>query len=209
MSADVTTIGSKPGRDKPKCEAKRRGGDGLCQRPAGWGTDHPGIGRCKLHGGSTHDHRKNALKVQAQRDVTAFGARTDITAPEALLELVQSKAAEVAYWDGRVSELGDDERAGMLDAKVEDGFEKGEAKLIRTTQAGPHVFVVMLHKAQDQLAAYSAAAIRAGVDRAMVEAVTLQAAWLLPLLYEAITAARANAEEPAVIIRGIVERQTA
>ena len=67
----------------------------------------------------------------------------------------------------------------------------------------------MLHKAQDQLAAYSAAAIRAGVDRAMVEAVTLQAAWLLPLLYEAITAARASAEEPAVIIRGIVERQTA
>ena len=42
-----TTIGSKPGRDKPKCEAKRRGGDGLCQRPAGWGTDHPGIGRSR------------------------------------------------------------------------------------------------------------------------------------------------------------------
>lgn len=24
-----------------------------CQRPAGWGTDHPGLGRCKLHGGAT------------------------------------------------------------------------------------------------------------------------------------------------------------
>lgn len=209
MSADMIVIGSKPGRDKPKCEAKRRGGDGLCQRPAGWGTDHPGIGRCKLHGGSTHDHRKNALKVQAQRDVTAFGARTDITAPEALLELVQSKAAEVAYWDGRVSELGDDERAGLLLAKTEQGLGPQGPVDTKTRQAGPHVFVVMLHKAQDQLAAYSAAAIRAGVDRAMVEAVTLQAAWLLPLLYEAITAARASAEEPAVIIRGIVEMQTA
>ena len=143
------------------------------------------------------------------RHVTAFGARTDITAPEALLELVQSKAAEVAYWDGRVAELGDDERAGLLLAKTEQGLGPQGPVDTETRQAGPHVFVVMLHKAQDQLAAYSAAAIRAGVDRAMVEAVTLQAAWLLPLLYEAITAARANAEEPAVIIRGIVERRPA
>ena len=205
----MTADGRSRDRDKPKCGGKRRGTEGQCQRPAGWGTDHPGIGACKLHGGSTPNHHKNALKVQAQRDVTAFGARTDITAPEALLELVQSKAAEVAYWDGRVSELGDDERAGLLLAKTEQGLGPQGPVDTKTRQAGPHVFVVMLHKAQDQLAAYSAAAIRAGVDRAMVEAVTLQAAWLLPLLYEAITAARASAEEPAVIIRGIVERQTA
>jgi hypothetical protein len=32
------------------CDAKTRAG-GKCQRPAGWGTDHPGEGRCKLHGG--------------------------------------------------------------------------------------------------------------------------------------------------------------
>lgn len=24
-----------------------------CQRPAGWGTNHPGEGRCKLHGGAS------------------------------------------------------------------------------------------------------------------------------------------------------------
>ena len=205
----MTADGRSRDRDKPKCGGKRRGTEGQCQRPAGWGTDHPGIGACKLHGGSTPNHHKNALKVQAQRDVTAFGARTDITAPEALLELVQSKAAEVAYWDGRVAELSDDARAGLLMAKTEQGLGPQGPVDTETRQAGPHVFVVMLHKAQDQLAAYSAAAIRAGVDRAMVEAVTLQAAWLLPLLYEAITAARASAEEPAVIIRGIVERRPA
>ena len=199
--------GSGEPQSRATCGAKTRDGD-PCRNPP-----MSGATRCRMHGGATPRGRAAAerrlAEAEAARHVTAFGARTDITAPEALLELVQSKAAEVAYWDGRVSELGDDERAGMLDAKVEDGFEKGEAKLIRTTQAGPHVYVVMLHKAQDQLAAYSAAAIRAGVDRAMVEAVTLQAAWLLPLLYEAITAARASAEEPAVIIRGIVERQAA
>ncbi len=33
-----------------KCGAKTRGGT-PCRRPAGWGTEHPGEGRCKLHGG--------------------------------------------------------------------------------------------------------------------------------------------------------------
>ena len=199
--------GSGEPQSRATCGAKTRDGD-PCRNPP-----MSGATRCRMHGGATPRGRAAAerrlAEAEAVRHVTAFGARTDITAPEALLELVQSKAAEVAYWDGRVAELGDDARAGLLMAKTEQGLGPQGPVDTETRQAGPHVFVVMLHKAQDQLAAYSAAAIRAGVDRAMVEAVTLQAAWLLPLLYEAITAARANAEEPAVIIRGIVERQTA
>lgn len=199
--------GSGEPQSRALCGAKTRDGD-PCRNPP-----MSGATRCRMHGGATPRGRAAAerrlAEAEAVRHVTAFGARTDITAPEALLELVQSKAAEVAYWAGRVAELGDDERAGLLVAKTEQGFGPQGPVDTETRQAGPHVFVVMLHKAQDQLAAYSAAAIRAGVDRAMVEAVTLQAAWLLPLLYEAITAARASAEEPAVIIRGIVERQTA
>ena len=199
--------GSGEPQSRATCGAKTRDGD-PCRNPP-----MSGATRCRMHGGATPRGRAAAerrlAEAEAVRHVTAFGARTDITAPEALLELVQSKAAEVAYWDGRVAELSDDARAGLLMAKTEQGLGPQGPVDTETRQAGPHVFVVMLHKAQDQLAAYSAAAIRAGVDRAMVEAVTLQAAWLLPLLYEAITAARAGAEEPAVIIRGIVERQTA
>lgn len=40
--------------------------EGTCTRPAGWGTPHPGIGRCKLHGGSTSSHVKHAQQQQAQ-----------------------------------------------------------------------------------------------------------------------------------------------
>jgi len=36
----------------PICGAKNRAGD-PCHRPAGWGTDHVGYGRCKLHGGKS------------------------------------------------------------------------------------------------------------------------------------------------------------
>lgn len=34
------------------CGAKTRRGT-LCQQHAGWGTEHPGEGRCKLHGGAS------------------------------------------------------------------------------------------------------------------------------------------------------------
>lgn len=35
-----------------KCGAKNRSG-GQCARPAGWGTNHAGVGKCKLHGGAS------------------------------------------------------------------------------------------------------------------------------------------------------------
>lgn len=36
------------------CGARARTAGGRpCQRPAGWGTDHPGSGRCKFHGGAS------------------------------------------------------------------------------------------------------------------------------------------------------------
>lgn len=41
------------GGGSQKCGAKNRAGK-PCQRPAGWGTHHPGEGKCKLHGGASH-----------------------------------------------------------------------------------------------------------------------------------------------------------
>jgi hypothetical protein len=46
------------------CGAKNRQGD-PCRQRAGWGTDHLGSGRCKLHGGRSSGPPKgtqNALK---------------------------------------------------------------------------------------------------------------------------------------------------
>lgn len=53
------------------CGARKKQGPGLCARPAGWGTDHPGEGRCKLHGGATpvKHGRYSALRREALRDL--------------------------------------------------------------------------------------------------------------------------------------------
>ena len=41
--------------DGPLCGREKKQGEPgeLCEQTAGWGTDHPGIGPCKLHGGAT------------------------------------------------------------------------------------------------------------------------------------------------------------
>ena len=52
---EIDDPGSKVSeKNYPICGAPRRQGvPGPCTRPAGWGTDHAGEGRCKLHGGGT------------------------------------------------------------------------------------------------------------------------------------------------------------
>ena len=48
------------------CLATTRGGK-KCQKRAGWGTSHPGTGKCKLHGGATVSHTAAAAKKVAAR----------------------------------------------------------------------------------------------------------------------------------------------
>lgn len=53
------------GPDRPLCASPRPKHPGTtCGLPAGWGTDHPGFGRCKLHLGTTANHREHARQVR-------------------------------------------------------------------------------------------------------------------------------------------------
>jgi hypothetical protein len=59
-----------PARHKPLCLGRTRNAETeneFCNRPAGWGTDHPGQGRCKLHGGSTPIKSGRFSKIQRPR----------------------------------------------------------------------------------------------------------------------------------------------
>ncbi|MBK9156703.1 MAG: hypothetical protein IPM11_01005 [Micropruina sp.] len=145
---------------------------------------------CRTHGGSAPQVRRKAderiaterAELEAARQVQKWGGRVNINPAQALLELVQDKAHEVAYWQWKVAELDESQRAGVLLSKTEgtDGFIDKQIK-----QAGPHTFLTMLHKAQDQLAAYAAAAVKAGVDQALVSIAQAQAVRILTVLRNA------------------------
>lgn len=190
--------GSDSGEAHAICGAKTRSGEPCRQRPM------LGQRRCRMHGGSSpvalRAAERRIASVEAARRVESWGGRLDVNPAEALLELVQGKAAEVAYWNWRVGELSDGERAGLLVAESTVGEgPQGPVDTV-TRKVAPHVFVVLLHKAQDQLASYSAAALRAGVDEALVRLATVQASAVVEFARRAIEEARRRPDAAADVI---------
>ena len=96
--------------DKPKCGGKLHGRDGTCTLPAGWGTSHKGIGRCRKHFGNAPNVIKAAenerVEQQARRaleGITDFEAVTD---PVERLQLLAGRAEKFMEILGdRVAEL--------------------------------------------------------------------------------------------------------
>ena len=190
-----------------KCGAKVRQREGTCQKPAGWGTDHVGIGACRLHGGNMQNHKTHALAVQAEREVSKWGARRDISAAEAMLELVQWKATEVQFWQGKVDSLGDEDmtwgRTKLVDYGSSSGIETVE-------EAVPHIYLKLLHEAQNALAQYCAGALRAGADAAMVSLAQSRAALWLGAMRRMLADSRVTVDGDAeqVLFDALRELQT-
>ena len=65
--SDAPGIPTDPEKNYPICGAQKRQGEGVCTRPAGWGTDHPGEGRCKLHGGKNPIRHGRYSTVKRER----------------------------------------------------------------------------------------------------------------------------------------------
>jgi len=170
----MTTGNSRERHDR--CGSRLHdGSDQTCELPAGWGTEHVGIGACRKHGGNMANHRKHAVKVQAQMDVARLGARRDIHPAEALLEAVQFKAGEVAVWRHKVSQLEESELTWGVTKKIhglDPGDEDREAGIFNTTteEAKPHIFLAQLHENEKALVEFSTAAIRAGAEMVLVRA---------------------------------------
>jgi len=168
-----------------------------CTRPAGWGTPHPGVGRCKLHGGNTSFHLKSLEKraeLQAAREqVRLWGGATDVHPAKALLDLVQWKASEVEYWRFRVAQLSDQDLLWGV-SKVKTGGDDGGT----TEEAKPHIALEMLRRAEQDLAAYASASLKAGVDQALVAVAKNQASQLIFVL-------RRLLNDPRVTVSGSVD----
>lgn len=133
---------------------------------------------CRFHGGDVLES-----KVQRVIEKTlAFGEKMDIHPAEALLDLVQHKAAEVYYWRARVrevEELGLDLIAALQTTKEVDApiGPEGGGGLTVTQEVTEHIFYKTMRTAERDLATYCAAAMRAGVEERSVrvaEALGLQ-----------------------------------
>lgn len=152
-----------------RCGAKTRAGGTCTQWPIA------GARRCRMHGGRTQKARERA---QVQRALRALGEvpAENVDPAEALLGLVTQKWAEVQWLRIKV-----DETSGVAGSPEERdpliwGLTKHETGVgpqgpvdQETHEVAPNIWWKLLREAEDQLAKYSTAALRAGVERRQIE----------------------------------------
>lgn len=97
-----------------ECGAKKRDarGGGACRLPAGHGTDHPGYGLCRIHGGNTPSGKKAAAKAkqtaELERASAMLGLDRKVDALTALSEELWRTAGAVDWLRSRVREIDPD-----------------------------------------------------------------------------------------------------
>lgn len=143
---------------------KKRPGQkqGKCLLAAGWGTNHPGFGPCKFHGGSMPSHIKAAAK---KRLGVLLGAELEIDPLNALMWTIRLAAGEMVFWKNQMELMQDTE-------------------LMKDTIAGKQVNEAIreYRRARDDLARYSADAIKLGLQERQVRMAEMYGQMLYTLL---------------------------
>jgi hypothetical protein len=105
-------------RNGPYCGGKLHGRDGTCTLPAGWGTEHRGVGRCRKHFGNAPNVIKAAERERLDHEVREALAALDVAPVDDPLTELQKLAGQVVAWKdamaGKVNELTDLRYEGSL-----------------------------------------------------------------------------------------------
>ena len=151
-----------------RCKAKRRDGS-----PCGsWAVK--GLEVCRMHGAGSPQSkakRERYLAEQAAaRQVRRLAQPVDTDPARALLDLVSSAAGEVAYWRARVDEIQDRDEKRLTSGltKITEGKDRGGVTTLRTVETVAAIEYRMWVGAQERLARYATAALRAGVEERRV-----------------------------------------
>jgi len=83
------------------CGAKTRAGKS-CQSPAGWGTNHYGVGACRFHGGLLPNHVKAAAKNEYRK---LLGIPIEVSPEEALMNCIKIRSGEVKWLSDAMAKL--------------------------------------------------------------------------------------------------------
>lgn len=192
----MTDVVEQPDHGKPKCGGNSRAGN-PCQRPAGWGTPHPGVGCCKLHGGSTPTHIAAAQSAIARSSIKSLGLSRVVEPQAALLEELHRSAGAVAWLDVVVQELGlEDVTWGQTKATVEGA----------TFEAGVNVWVRLWTEQRRHYLEVTKACVAAGIAEQRIQLEQDKARMVAVAVGEGLDAISASAEQREVFTRAMLGR---
>lgn len=189
----------KCGQVHPGCTAHTSSGRPCKRQP------NRGMSVCNSHGGRSpraiEGRDKRAREDQARQDAARFAARTDIHPADALLELVHYQAGIVTYWRSRVEEVDAVDLEWGVTREKTGGDDHGT-----TSEAVPHVAYKLLTEAQDKLAAYAAAALKAGVEERKVRLAESQGALVAQVIRGILNALNLTPEQAELVPRVVPEQ---
>lgn len=181
------------GKPHPGCTAHSKRHGGPCGKQPIKGSTV-----CYLHGGSARQVKAAAADRIAHATATAeaarFAARTDIHPAEALIELVHYQAGIVTYWRTRVEDVTDQDLTWGTTKTKTGGDDHGT-----TQEAKPHIAYTLLVEAQDKLATYAAAALKAGVDERRVRLAETQGAAVAHAIRAILDALNLTPDQQALV----------
>lgn len=191
-----------------QCGAKKRDGTPCKLPPMRDAT------RCRLHGGKSPRAQAKAAERRQQAEIMrALGEVPDqnVDPAEALLRLVSMKHTEMLWLRAKVQEIGDtpasvdpdDPGAGAHSSpQLTYGLTKHDTGIgpqgpvdQRTYEVAPNIWWRLLREAEDQLAKYTTAALRAGVERRQIELQEAQALHLAQAIHRILDALHLTAEQ--------------
>lgn len=160
------------------CGARKKSG-GTCGRRKGWGTGHPGVGRCKFHGGASPQAEVSGAVELARREAAVMGQPLSIEPHVALIQCIEIAAGEVRYASDRIADLEPRQAVGQVvtsrPVKLEKGAEDPGTYVEEFGPPAVHIWIEVRHRAMDRLVNYSKIALAAGVAERQVRIAEQQA----------------------------------
>lgn len=173
--------------ENPRCGGRKRQGDGTCTQAAGWGTSHPGTGRCKLHGGSTPTQTIAAERAQAETEARRLLAELDTPAVGDPLSALLTLAGQVTAWQQATAELVN--RLNSVRYESARGGEQLRAE------------VALYERAMDRAATVLAAVARLNIEERLARVTERQADTVVAAIDAALAAVGVSGEQAVVAKR--------
>ncbi len=125
-----------PKQSKVYCGARTRAGT-PCKRPAGWGTDHAGTGRCKLHGGKSTGPKPENMRGNKNAEKHGLFSKYIPKETQALLDAIESLDPLDILWENiKIQYVAIIRAQTIMEVKSKDDLVK-EIKRMRESGTGP------------------------------------------------------------------------
>jgi hypothetical protein len=196
----MTAGQEQPGRDR--CGARHHHGTGTCQLPAGWGTDHPGVGTCRKHLGNTAQHIAAATEEQARQACLKFAIPVKTTASDALRDELWRCNGAVHWFNEQIAELTAETLVwNTSERRVKtspgQGAQAGVPQVEVVQSAKVHPLYKLYCDERDRLVSVAAEIERLGLDARMVRVSEQQGAQLARVVQAILSDLHLTAEQQA------------